>query len=177
MYKHMLFFKRKQKEDNNDLKELKENIEWTINAFGFFNFERKELIHSLLREIINKESFTEEDIDRYKKYLIENRLIFEEFEKDIERKTEEKKYCKCGVENGKIRCDIDERILKGIIKIDNKNDIILDKSGAKEFYNSLFALMAILYTYKDILLKIQNGEIKELKEKLLKDSDILSILN
>ena len=172
-----MFFKKE--ESLKELKEVKEDIEWTINAFAFLIFEKKELIHVLLREIINnnKENFTEEDIERYKKYLIDNRLTFEEFEKDIEKVAKEKKYCKCEVEDGKIKCYIDERILKEIIQISNKDEIVLDKNLAEELYSSLFAFMMILYTYKDILLKIQNEEVKELKEKLLKDSNIISILN
>ena len=139
-------------EDDEDPKFI-DTIEWIFNAFGIFVLEKKELMDNLLNEIMNKATFTEEDRERYKEYIIKNKMTPE----DIENEAMAKKYCQCKViekeEKNRFECEIDDRLG--------------DAVSEKDFLKTQLALMEILYGYRDIALKILNGKLEELKTEIV----------
>lgn len=150
-----MFFKRK---------EFAKDIEWILNIFAVIIFEKKDSIHILLKEILSKEFFTENDKMKYKEFLLENNLTLESINKEAIKR----KYCKCEkTDKGEIKCEIDEK-LKDIIPVNSKD--------VKELYKNLLAISEIVYTYRDIILKIQKGEVDELKKLLTEDSNVTEVL-
>ena len=132
-----------------DEMELLENTEYTYNIFGVFYIDKKELMDSLLMQILSKDNFTKEDKEKYRDYVIKNKLTPE----DIDKEAKEKKYCICRkVSRNKIECEIDDRLKEAV--------------SEKDFLITLLALMEIVYGYKYYVIKIIDGELETVKQKL-----------
>ena len=85
----------------------KNMLERELNEYGVIFNEKIDLLNKLVDEIMKKDTFTEDDIQRYRLYLVENKLL----EDDIRKEAAKMKYCKCEVtEDHKIVCEIDDSI-------------------------------------------------------------------
>jgi len=136
----------------------KNMFEHELNEYGVIFNEKIDLLNKLLDEIMKKDTFTEDDIQRYRVYLVENKLL----EDDIKKEAAKMKYCKCEVTNDhKIVCEIDDSIA----------------DFAPQSFDDAIWLPLVLREinggYELIVHKIFHGEIDEAKKQIKENIESL----